>query len=60
MRISEERMSEIAYWIWFGRYPTDDGPEIKVINFFRNFPEGAEHGMKLWMPSGSPWGSSAW
>lgn len=31
MRISEKRMSEIAYWIWFGRYPVDDGPEVGII-----------------------------
>jgi hypothetical protein len=47
MEISEERWREIAYWIWFGRYPVDDGLEISVINFFKNFPEGTAEGRKV-------------
>lgn len=54
-QISEKRWAEIAYWIWFGRYPTDDGPEIQIINFFQNFPEGTASGRKLWVPEGLPW-----
>jgi hypothetical protein len=45
--ISEKRWREIAYWIWFGRYPIDDGPEIQVINFFKNFPEGMPEGRRV-------------
>jgi hypothetical protein len=42
VEISEKRWFEIAYWIWLGRYPVDDGPEVDIILFFRERPEGAD------------------